>query len=74
MPDGTIVYTTGVFDMLHPGHLTILRRARELGDRLVVGVQEDSSVEAQKGVRPIMSTRERTTMLRALPFVDQVIT
>ena len=74
MPDRTIIYTSGVFDMLHPGHLAILRRARALGEQLVVGVQEDASVEAQKGMRPIMSTRERTTMLRALPFVDDVIT
>ncbi len=74
MPHPTIVYTTGVFDMLHPGHLAILRRARALGDRLVVGVQEDASVEAQKGTQPIMRTRERTTMLRALPFVDEVVT
>jgi rfaE bifunctional protein nucleotidyltransferase chain/domain len=68
-----IVYTTGVFDLLHPGHLNLLKRARALGDRLVVGVQEDDSAEAQKGKRPIMSCEQRMAMLETLPFVDIVL-
>jgi len=67
-----IVYTTGVFDLLHPGHINLLRRAKALGDKLIVGLQEDDSIEAQKGKRPIMSYEERKTMLQALPFVDIV--
>jgi len=69
----TIVYTTGVFDLLHPGHLNLLRRAKALGDKLIVGVQDDESVEKQKGRRPIMSCEERISMLQALPFVDVVM-
>lgn len=69
----TIVYTTGIFDLLHPGHLNLLRRAKALGDKLIVGVQEDDSVEAQKGKRPIMTCEERMSMLKALPFVDVVM-
>lgn len=68
-----IVYTTGVFDLLHPGHLNILRRARSLGDKLIVGVQEDDSVLKQKGKKPIMTCAQRILMLEALPFVDVVI-
>jgi rfaE bifunctional protein nucleotidyltransferase chain/domain len=67
------VYTTGVFDLLHPGHINILRRARAMGDRLIVGVQEDDSVLEQKGRRPIMSCKERMFMLKELPFVDLVL-
>lgn len=68
----TTVYTTGVFDLLHPGHINLLRRARALGDKLIVGLQEDDSVEAQKGKRPIMNCEERKIILEALPFVDSV--
>lgn len=68
-----IVYTTGVFDLLHPGHLNLLKRARALGDKLIVGVQEDDSVEEQKGKRPIMTCEQRMAMLEALPFVDVVL-
>ncbi|MEW6171240.1 MAG: adenylyltransferase/cytidyltransferase family protein [Candidatus Omnitrophota bacterium] len=68
-----IVYTTGVFDLLHPGHLNILKRARALGDRLIVGVQNDESVEQQKGKRPTMACADRILMLETLPFVDIVV-
>lgn len=68
-----IVYTTGVFDLLHPGHLNILKRARALGDRLVVGVQDDESVYQQKGRLPAMNCSDRILMLETLPFVDIVI-
>lgn len=69
----TIVYTTGVFDMLHPGHLNILRRARALGNRLIVGIQDDESVIKQKNRKPIMSCAERIIMLESLPFVNVVL-
>jgi len=68
-----IVYTTGVFDLLHPGHLDTLKRARALGDRLVVGVQDDESVLGQKGRLPSVNCTNRMLMLEAFSFVDVVI-
>jgi len=70
--DKLIVYTTGVFDLIHPGHLNLLKKARALGHKLIVGVQEDDSVEEQKGKRPIMACEQRMAMLEVLPFVDIV--
>lgn len=67
------VYTTGVFDLLHRGHINILTKARELGDRLVVGVQADESATFWKGKRPVLSTQERVEQLTSLPFVDEVL-
>lgn len=72
-PSMTIVYTTGVFDLLHHGHITILREAASLGDQLIVGVQDDDSVEAQKNRRPTMNVQERMRTLEALPFVHKCV-
>lgn len=66
------VYTTGVFDILHRGHLNILTQAAALGD-LTVGIMTDQGVEATKGTRPILTLEEREAQIRSLPFVDQVI-
>ena len=66
------VYTTGVFDILHRGHLNILTQAAALGE-LVVGIMTDHGVEATKGSRPILSLEEREAQVRSLPFVAQVI-
>lgn len=68
-----IVYTTGVFDVLHVGHISTLKRAKELGDKLIVGVQNDESVEKQKGRRPVLTCSERKATLSALPFVDDCV-
>lgn len=68
------VYTSGVFDLLHKGHINIITKARALGDRLVVGIQEDKAVFESKGYYPVLSTVERVAQMRALPFVDKVIT
>lgn len=68
------VYASGVFDILHAGHLNILTKARALGDRLVVGIQEDGAVFESKAHMPVLSTEERVAQMRALPFVDEVIT
>ena len=68
-----IVYTSGVFDILHRGHLNVLIKARALGDRLVVGIQKDKAVFESKGCFPTLSTHERVEQMRALPFVDEVI-
>jgi rfaE bifunctional protein nucleotidyltransferase chain/domain len=70
----TIVFTNGVFDLLHVGHLRYLQRARGLGDALIVGVNSDRSVRAIKGLdRPITSEAERAEVLEALACVDGVV-
>lgn len=69
----TIVFTNGVFDVLHAGHLASLRAARAQGDVLVVGVNVDATVRAAKGEgRPIFPLAERLEMLAALELVDFV--
>ncbi|HWO27071.1 MAG TPA: SIS domain-containing protein [Kofleriaceae bacterium] len=69
----TVVWTNGVFDVLHVGHLQSLRGAREFGDVLVVGVNGDASVKALKGPeRPIYPCPERVEMLAALELVDAI--
>ena len=68
---GRIVFTNGVFDLLHPGHLRYLQQSRELGDALVVGVNSDRSVRAIKGeARPVTPEHERAEILAALSCVD----
>jgi D-glycero-beta-D-manno-heptose 1-phosphate adenylyltransferase len=68
-----IVFTNGVFDLLHPGHVRYLQHARSLGDALVVGVNSDRSVRAIKGPeRPIAPENERAEVLAALACVDAV--
>jgi D-beta-D-heptose 7-phosphate kinase/D-beta-D-heptose 1-phosphate adenosyltransferase len=70
----TIVFTNGVFDLLHPGHVRYLRHARSLGDRLIVGLNSDRSVRANKGPgRPIVPAAERAEILAALTCVDAVV-
>jgi D-glycero-beta-D-manno-heptose 1-phosphate adenylyltransferase len=70
----TVVFTNGVFDLLHPGHVRYLQEARRLGDRLIVGINSDRSVRAIKGPdRPITPERERAEVLSALACVDEVI-
>ena len=70
---GRVVFTNGVFDLLHPGHVDVLLGAREKGDALVVGVNSDASVKRLKGPdRPVRSEGERTYVLAALEVVDAV--
>ena len=70
----TIVFTNGVFDLLHPGHVRYLQQARQLGDALIVGVNSDRSVRAYKGPdRPITPEFERAELLAALACVDGVV-
>ena len=66
------VYTTGVFDILHRGHLNILTQAAALGE-VTVGIMSDQGVECTKGARPILSLEERDAQVRSLPFVADVI-
>jgi D-beta-D-heptose 7-phosphate kinase/D-beta-D-heptose 1-phosphate adenosyltransferase len=70
----TVVFTNGVFDLLHPGHVRYLAAARALGDVLIVGVNSDRSVRANKGAdRPITVEGERAEILAALSCVDAVV-
>jgi rfaE bifunctional protein nucleotidyltransferase chain/domain len=69
-----LVFTNGVFDLLHVGHVRYLQQARALGDALLVAVNGDSSVRALKGpTRPINSEHDRAEVLAALECVDFVI-
>jgi D-beta-D-heptose 7-phosphate kinase / D-beta-D-heptose 1-phosphate adenosyltransferase len=69
-----IVLTNGVFDLLHLGHITVLERARQEGDRLVVAINSDRSTKKLKGdSRPIMEEHERGQILAALAAVDAVV-
>ncbi len=69
-----VVFTNGCFDLLHPGHISLLYQARALGDRLVVGLNTDASIKRLKGSgRPILSEQDRAAMLSALECVDLVV-
>jgi D-beta-D-heptose 7-phosphate kinase / D-beta-D-heptose 1-phosphate adenosyltransferase len=69
-----LVFANGCFDVLHAGHLHVLKTARSLGQKLVVGINSDDSVKSLKGpTRPIHSAQERMRQLLLLPWVDQVI-
>lgn len=68
------VFTNGCFDLIHPGHVDLLERARALGTRLVVGINSDESVRKIKGSgRPILTQSERAAILSAFRVVDEVI-
>jgi len=69
-----IVFTNGVYDLLHPGHVRYLQAARGLGDALIVGVNSDRSVRANKGPdRPINPEAERAEVIAALDCVDAAV-
>jgi D-beta-D-heptose 7-phosphate kinase/D-beta-D-heptose 1-phosphate adenosyltransferase len=69
-----VVFTNGCFDLLHPGHVSLLYQARALGDRLVVGLNTDASVRRLKGPqRPKLSEQDRAAILSALSCVDMVV-
>jgi D-beta-D-heptose 7-phosphate kinase/D-beta-D-heptose 1-phosphate adenosyltransferase len=69
-----VVFTNGVFDLLHRGHVEYLEEARALGDRLVVGLNTDASVRRLKGSRrPLVPETERAVVLAALECVDLVV-
>ena len=69
----TVVFTNGVFDILHKGHFELLKQARSLGTKLVVGINSDASVKRLKGEnRPINNELTRIEQLEALPWVDEV--
>jgi rfaE bifunctional protein nucleotidyltransferase chain/domain len=70
----SIVFTNGVYDLLHPGHVRYLQAARAEGDALIVGVNSDRSVRANKGPeRPINPEQERAELIAALAAVDAAV-
>jgi D-glycero-beta-D-manno-heptose 1-phosphate adenylyltransferase len=72
--NGLLVFTNGVFDLLHPGHVRYLAAARRHGDALIVGVNSDESVRTNKGPRrPILPAVERAELIAALATVDAVV-
>jgi rfaE bifunctional protein nucleotidyltransferase chain/domain len=68
-----VVFTNGVFDLLHIGHITYMAKAAELGDKLIIGLNSDASVKRIKGEsRPVNDQNNRTGLLAALFFVDAI--
>ena len=65
--------TSGVFDTLHLGHINILTRAKQQGDYLIVGIQDDESAKKSKGKYPTLNFEEREKQVKALPFVDEIV-
>ena len=69
-----IVFTNGCFDLIHLGHLEILARSADLGDKLIVGINSDMSIKKIKGnSRPIIEEDSRAKQLAAIEFIDAVI-
>ena len=70
----TVVFTNGCFDLIHPGHIDLLKRAKALGTKLVVGINSDESVRRIKGPdRPFVNQKERAEILSAISAVDEVV-
>lgn len=69
-----VVFTNGCFDIIHPGHIDLLNKAKALGDKLIVGLNSDSSVRQMKGAgRPVVSQEARKAVLLGLKAVDEVV-
>ena len=69
-----VVFTNGCFDIIHRGHVEVLAQTADLGDRLIIGLNSDSSIQKLKGEdRPIIDQQARAILLAALSFVDAVI-
>ena len=68
------IWTNGCFDILHRGHIELFKYAKSLGDRLVVGIDDDQRVKNSKGGnRPINSLEDRMEMLRSIKYIDDVV-
>jgi len=68
-----VIYTAGTYDLFHFGHLNILLRAKKLGDYLIVGVSTDTLVSKYKKIKPIVSYKDRTAIIKELKCVDKII-
>jgi len=70
----TIVFTNGCFDLLHPGHIKILKKAKQLGDVLILGLNSDFSIKRLKGKsRPILNQNARLEILSAISYIDYIV-
>mgnify|MGYP006443595907 FL=1 len=69
-----VVFTNGCFDIIHRGHIEVLAQTADLGDRLIIGLNSDSSIQKLKGEdRPIVEEQSRAILLASLEFVDAVV-
>ena len=69
-----IVFTNGCFDILHRGHIEVLAHTADLGDKLIIGLNSDSSIKSLKGeTRPIINEESRVILLAAFRFVDAIV-
>ena len=72
---GKTILTVGVYDMLHIGHILLFKRAKELGDRLIVAVQDGEYIQKYKpGTSMVYTTEERMYMVSTIRYVDEVVT
>jgi len=69
----TRVFTAGSWDIFHFGHIELLRRSKELGDYLIVGVSTDELIEGAKGLKPIIPYNERLEIVKHCDYVDEVV-
>jgi D-glycero-beta-D-manno-heptose 1-phosphate adenylyltransferase len=69
-----IVFTNGCFDIIHLGHIELLAKAGDLGDKLIIGINSDLSIKSLKGEeRPVLDVKSRSMIIAALNFVDAVV-
>jgi len=68
-----IAYTTGVFDLFHIGHLNLIRKTKDLAEKVIVGVSTDKLVYQAKGKYPFIPFKERIEIVKSLKYVDMVI-
>jgi len=69
-----VVFTNGCFDIIHRGHIEVLAQTADLGDRLIIGLNSDSSIQKLKGKnRPIIDEKSRAILLASFSFVDAVV-
>ena len=69
-----VVFTNGCFDIIHRGHIEVLARTADLGDKLVIGLNSDQSIQKLKGKdRPVIDEQSRAILLAALSFVDAIV-
>ena len=69
-----VIFTNGCFDIIHRGHIEVLARTADLGDKLIIGLNSDQSIQKLKGEdRPIIDEQSRAILLAALSFVDAIV-
>jgi len=69
-----VVFTNGCFDIIHRGHIEVLARTADLGEKLIIGLNSDQSIQKLKGEdRPIIDEQSRAILLAALSFVDAIV-